>query len=141
MSSAVLAEENKTLARRFREDIWRDLSIAEEICDNEAVIHVNDPLTPELGKGPEGLKQLINMYLTAFPDANCVIDELVIEGDKVVARWTGGGTHEGNLGEIAPTGKQIKITGIEIHRIVEGKIRETWMNWDTLGMLKQLGVS
>jgi steroid delta-isomerase-like uncharacterized protein len=141
MSTAVLAEENKRLARRFREDIWKDLSIANEICADDAVFHVDDPLTPELEKGPEGLRRLINTYLSAFPDAGCTIDKLVIEGDTVVARWTARGTHQGSLGSLAPTGKQIKITGIEIHRIENGKIKETWINWDTLGMLTQLGVS
>ena len=141
MSTAVLAEENRRLARLFRVDIWSDLNIADEISAPDAVFHVDDPLTPELEKGPEGLKQLINTYLTAFPDASCTIDKLVIDGDTVVARWTATGTHQGNLGTAPPTGKQIKITGIEIHRIENGIIQETWINWDTLGMLKQLGIS
>ena len=140
MSTAVLAEENSRLARLFRVDIWNDLSIADEISAADAVFHVDDPLTPELASGPEGLRQLINTYLGAFPDASCTVDKLVIEGDTVVARWTATGTHRGNLGSIAPTGKPIKITGIEIHRIENGKIKETWINWDTLGMLKQLGI-
>lgn len=140
MSAAVSTEQNKALARRFREEIWTDLNIADGICDDDAVFHINDSLTPELEKGPAGLKRLVNTYLTAFPDASCKIDELVVEGDKVIARWTGGGTHQGSLGEIAPTGKQVKITGIEIHHIVGGKIKETWMNWDALGLLKQIGV-
>ena len=139
--TAVSAEENKTLARRFREEIWQDLSLADEICDDDATIHISDPLVPDLGTGPAALKQLVTMYLTAFPDAGCTIEDLVVEGDKVVARWTGHGTHNGNLGTITPTGKQVRVTGIEVHRIADGKIQETWMNWDTLGMLKQLGVS
>ena len=141
MSAAVSAEESKALARRFREEIWTNLALADEICDEEAVLHVHDPLVPDLGKGPQALKQLVTMYLTAFPDANCSIEEVVVEGDRVVARWSGRGTHEGNLGTIAPTGKQVSVTGIEIHRIAGGKIQETWMNWDTLGMLQQLGLA
>jgi steroid delta-isomerase-like uncharacterized protein len=141
MSTAVLAEENKRLARLFRVDIWNDLSIADQIAAPDAVFHVDDPITPELASGPEGLKQLINTYLGAFPDASCTLDKLVIEGDTVAARWTARATHQGNLGGIAPTGKQIEITGIEIHRIENGQIKETWINWDTLGMLKQLGIS
>ena len=141
MSTAVLAEENSKLAIRFREEVWRDLNVANEICAEDAVFHINDPLTPELGTGPEGYQQLIKMYLSAFPDASCKVDEIVVENNMVVARWTGGGTQEGSLGNIPPTGKKIEITGIEIHRIEKGKIQETWMNWDTLGMLTQLGIS
>jgi len=143
MSAPVSAEKNKALARRFREEIWKsgNLAIADEIYDHDAVIHVNDPLTPDFGKGPQAFKQIVTMYLTAFPDVNCTIEDLVVEGDKVVARWTGRGRHQGNLGNTAPTGKQVTVTGIDIHRIAGGKIKETWTNWDALGMLQQLGLS
>jgi ketosteroid isomerase-like protein len=141
MSAAALAEEHKSLAHRFREEVWKNLAIDDQICAEDATIHAHDPLTPELDKGPVGLKQLVTLYLTAFPDAARTVEDLVVEGDKVVARWTGRGTHQGKLGQIAPTGRQVTVTGIEIHRIAGGKIQETWINWDTLGMLQQLGVS
>jgi predicted ester cyclase len=143
MSSAVRAQENETLARRFRQEIWKpgNLAIADEICGSEAVIHVSDPLTPKLEKGPQGLKQIVTMYLTTFPDAECTIEDVVVEGDKVVARWIGRGTHRGQLGALTPTGRSVVVTGIEIHRIAGGKIQETWMNWDALGLLQQLGAT
>ena len=141
MSTAAIAEENSKLALRFREAIWRDLNVAYEICAEDAVFHINDPLTPELAAGPEGYQELIKMYLGAFPDASCKVEQIVVENNMVVARWTGRGTQQGSLGNIPPTGNEIEITGIEIHRIENGKIQETWMNWDTLGMLTQLGIS
>ncbi len=141
MSTAVSTDEIKRLALRFRENIWKDLSVADDIIANDAVFHINDPLSPPLEQGPTGYKSLISMYLDAFPDASCTVDEIVAEKNMVVARWNGGGTHQGSLGNIPPTGNQISITGINIHRIEDGKIKETWMNWDTLGMLTQLGIS
>ena len=143
MSSPALANENKALARRCREDLWKpgNLAIADQIYDSDALIHNFDPLTPDFGKGPEAVKQVVRMYQAAFPDAACTIEDLFAEGDKVVARWIGRGTHKGNLGTTAATGKQVTVTGIDTYRIAGGKVKESWTNWDTLGMLKQLGVS
>ena len=61
------------------------------------------------------------------------------EGDKVVTRWTGRGTHQGELMGISPTGNQLEITGLTIDRIEGGQVVETWDQYDTLGMLRQLG--
>jgi len=88
----------------------------------------------------EGFKQLVTMNRTAFPDLHFTLEDLVAENDKVVARWTARGTHKGPLRGIAPTGKQVTVTGITIFRITGGKVAERWFNEDTLGMMQQLGV-
>jgi steroid delta-isomerase-like uncharacterized protein len=136
-------ETNQALARRFREELFNtgNLSIADEICSPQAVHHVNDPLTPDFGPGPEGLKQIVSLYRTAFPDARCTVEDLIAEEGKVLARWTARGTHQGNLGDIAPTGRQVTVTGMDVFSIAEGKIQESWINWDTAGMLRQLGAT
>jgi predicted ester cyclase len=135
-------EESRTIARRFREEIWNtgNLGVADQICASAAVFHIHDPLTPDFGSGPKALKQLVTMYRAAFPDAHCTIEDILSEGDKVVIRWTARATHDGYLGKTPPTGKSMKITGIDILRIAGGKIVESWVNWDTLGMLQQLGI-
>jgi SnoaL-like polyketide cyclase len=69
-----------------------------------------------------------------------IIEDQIAEGDTVVTRWTGTGTHQGDLLGMAPTGKPAKVMGIWIHRLAGGKIVESWNVWDTLGMLQQLGV-
>jgi len=137
-----MSAENKTIARRLRQDIWNtgNLGIADELCAVDALFHTNDPLTADLGRGPAALKQLVTMYRTAFPDAHVTIEDYVAEGDRVVVRWTGRGTHRGKLGNIAPTDRKITVTGIDIFHVSGGKVRECWTNWDTLGMLQQLGV-
>jgi steroid delta-isomerase-like uncharacterized protein len=138
-----MSEENKVIARRFREEIWNtgNATIADDICAPNSNHHNNDPLTPDFGRGPASLKELVNMYRSAFPDARCTIDDLVAEGDRVVIRWTGRGTHQGKLGGLSPTNKTATVTGMDILRVTGGKIQESWTNWDTLGMLQQLGVA
>ncbi|HEY6410245.1 MAG TPA: ester cyclase, partial [Ktedonobacteraceae bacterium] len=68
------------------------------------------------------------------------IEDLVAEGDKVVTRWTWRGTNQGEFQGMPPTGKEVAGSGISIHRIAEVKIAEAWVNFDTLGMLQQLGM-
>ena len=86
-----------------------------------------------------GLKQLLTAAMTAFPDAHHVVEDLIAEGDKVVARVTTRGTHRGEIMGIPPTGKRVSWTWIEIDRIKDGKIVECWDNSDDLGLMQQLG--
>ena len=133
-------EENKAKQRRIWEEVLNqgDLSVADEIIPPNYVYH--GPMGMEF-KGPEGFKQIITMYRTAFPDIHITVDDMVAEGDKVVSRITARGTHKGELMGIAPTGKQIIITGIYISRYVGGKEVEVWASSDMLGMMQQLGVA
>jgi hypothetical protein len=80
------------------------------------------------------------MYLTAFPDAQFVIEEQIAVGDKVATLWTATGTHQGELMDIPPTDAYAITTGINIAQIVDGQIVEEWAHWDALGQMQQLGV-
>jgi steroid delta-isomerase-like uncharacterized protein len=135
-----MSEENKALARRFIEEAFNqgNLDVIDETTSSEWVHH--DPAMPEEGHGPEGAKQFVQMYRSAFPDTHITIEDQVAEGDKVVTRWTARGTHEGELMGITPTGNRVEITGITIDRIEGGKTVETWDHYDALGMMQQLGV-
>jgi steroid delta-isomerase-like uncharacterized protein len=97
------------------------------------------PGMPEM-RGPEGFKQLVSMFRTAFPDLNMVIDDMLADGDKVAFRWTGTGTHQGDLMGIPPTGKRVTTTGLVISRFAGDKVVEDYEIIDTLGMMQQLGV-
>lgn len=132
--------ENKAVVRRLMEEVWSkgDLSVADEIIAASYVNH--DPSTPESGSGPEAYKQVVTLYRDAFPDAKFDIDDMVAEGDKVAIRYTCRGTHRGELKPIPATGKPVTITGMLIFRVSRGRIEEGWVNWDTLGLLRQLGV-
>ncbi len=90
--------------------------------------------------GTEEFKQLLSVYITAFPDARFTVEDEIAEGERVASRYTFRGTHQGELMGIPPTGKSVTVTGMIINRIVNGQSEEGWLNFDALGMLQQLGV-
>jgi steroid delta-isomerase-like uncharacterized protein len=124
---------------RIVEEIWRQgkLDVADEIFAPDYVGHVAG--SPDL-HGPEGYKQFVSMSLTDFPDVHITIEDIIAEGDKVAGRWTLTGTHQGEFVGIPPTGVQVTVTGITIHRLFDDKVVEDWIISHTLGMLQQLGV-
>ncbi len=80
------------------------------------------------------------MFAAAFPDGQMTIEDLVAEGDRVVARTTFNGTHQGEMQGIPATGKAVSVSGITIFRLDNGKIAEGWLVNDNLGLMQQLGV-
>lgn len=87
------------------------------------------------------LRQFFDSVFAAFPDAERrVEDQMTDDLNHVVTRWTATATHQGEFMGIAPTGKRVTITGINIVRIESGKIVEEWQQWDSLGLMQQLGV-
>ncbi|HLX55599.1 MAG TPA: ester cyclase [Ktedonobacteraceae bacterium] len=133
-------EDNKALARRFIQEIWdqKNLAVADELM---AASHVryNPGSPPGLPSGLEGFKLFGSAYFAAFPDLRTTIEDQVAEGEMVVTRWTSHGTNTGSLFGLPATHKSATITGITIIRIVDGKVVQTWTNFDNLGMLQQLG--
>ncbi len=109
----------------------------DELFAPNFVLH--DPSVPQEVRGIEAMKQYITMYRTAYPDTRFVVEDQIAEGDRVVTRWTGQGTHQGELMGISPTGNRVTVTGIEFDRVSGGKLQETWVNYDALGMMQQLG--
>jgi len=99
---------------------------------------MHDPQVPA-GDGPRAMIDVVSAYQQGV-DGHWQIEEIFSTGDRVVARWTGSGTHVGDMNGIAPTGKKVEVDAISIHRVQDGKIAETWQVWDTLGFLQQLGV-
>jgi steroid delta-isomerase-like uncharacterized protein len=137
------ANENlSVIARRTREEIWNtaNFALVEQDYAPDCVLHILDPVTPDLGRGLSAVKQLITFYRAAFPDARCTVEDLVADGDKVVVRWTARATNSASLMGRPATGRQVVVTGIDIYRFAGGKIQETWTNWDTAGLLQQLGL-
>ena len=132
-------DANERASTRIIEEIFGggNYDLADDVGRADAVGH--DPALPEPVKGPEGLKEAARGYRAAFPDLELTVENAIAEGDLVTIRWTARGTHKGDLFGIAPTGKQATVTGITIDRYAGGKIAESWTNWDTLGLLQQLG--
>ncbi len=135
-----MSEGNKFVIRRSFEELWNkgNLSLADELFAPNYTHH--DPSTPDFGRGPESEKKRATLYRTAFPDLQFTIEDIIAEGQTVIARWSCRGTHKGDLSGIAPTGKQVTISGVSVARFTGGKMVEGWVNWDALGLMQQLGV-
>ena len=131
----------ETLSRRIFEEIWnyRNLAVIDELFAPEYVHH--DPQSPDVIDGIEGYRRFVQRYLTAFPDIHIAIHDEIATGSTVVTRWTALGTHDGDLPGIPRTGRSISVSGITIARTRNGKIVESWNNWDALGMMRQLGAA
>ena len=131
-------EENKSIVRRYQE-IYNSNAL-----DALGEVVAEDLLTPKImpgiPSGIEGAKVAHQMMLAGFPDYQTVIEELIAEADKVVARITMSGTHTGSFMGIPATGKHVEFTGIYIARIASGKIVEHWGEEDGVSLLAQLGV-
>ena len=131
-------EHNKVLVRRLmEEDISQgDAQVAAAIIHPEFVDHTNPP---GMQHGLEGHNAIVQLFRTVFPDLVWHIDDLIAEGDKVVARTTMRGTHLGSFFGVPPSGKTVEMTGVHIVRIADGRIIEHWGNNDDLGLMRQLG--
>jgi steroid delta-isomerase-like uncharacterized protein len=132
------SEQNKAIVRRAFEEPWKgNLDVVDELIASDYIGY--DPANPEPLRGPEGVREFIASYRAAFPDARITVEQQLAEGDLVATRWSGRGTHEGELMGISPTGKEVTVSGLTISRLQRGKIVEEFLNWDTLGMMQQLG--
>lgn len=129
--------ENKAKFLILYEEILNKgkLELFDELCAPNFVKHAIPP-SPDFGI--EGSKQSVKMLLEAFPDIKYTVEDMIEEGDKIVARWTAQGTHKGSFMGIPPTGKQISFSGIEIIRIKDGKAVEEWEELDRAGLMQQL---
>lgn len=134
-----MSEQNKALVRRGVENVWngRNVDVIDEVVASDFIIHATSP-DKEI-HGREGVRQQFAGLRAAFPDLHFTIEDHIAEGDRVVTRWTAQGTHHGEFQGIPPTGRQVKLTGIDIDRVAAGKVVECWMNMDELGLLQQLG--
>ena len=134
-----MSEGNKAIVRRLFEEVWNkgNSQVTDELFTPNYAHH--DASTPDVGRGPESEKKRATLYRTAFSDLRLTVEDIIAEGETVMARWSCRGTHKGDLSGIAPTGKQFAITGITIARLAGGKIVEGYVNWDALGLMQQLG--
>jgi steroid delta-isomerase-like uncharacterized protein len=134
-------EEGKAIVRRLLEEIWTrgNLALVDEMLTTSFVRY--GPAAEGEVRGREGLKRLVTMYRTAYPDLRVRLEEQVAEGALIAARWTAEGTHRGELMGIAPTGKAITVAGATIDRVAGGKIEAEWAYYDVMGMLQQLGAA
>lgn len=133
------AEANKQLVQYTYAALFNsgNLAIADEVVSADFVNHGTPPHVPG---GPEGLRQMVVMLRTAFPDLHYEIKEIIGEGDWIAARTILRGTHNGPFFGIAPTGRQVVQEQIHLIRFANGKGVENREVRDDLGLLQQLGV-
>jgi len=137
-------EKNKALYRRLVEEGMngRNLSLIEDLVAADFIGHWLFDAPPMQGR--DGFRQWVSGFLQAMPDWHGTLDQLLADGDTVVARWTVRGTQTGEwrtaTGAIPPTGKALAVPGIHIARFVDGKLVELWHSQDRLGMFQQLGL-
>ena len=137
-----MSEENKQLLRRWFDEVWNKgrADAIEEMFDENGIAHglSDDPLNPM--RGPRDYRPFYKVFREAFPDLQIVIEDMVAEGDKVAARCSVRGKHEGEFLGRAATQSPVEITGITIVRIANGKIVEAWNNFDFMKLHQQVGL-
>ena len=131
-------EDNKAVIRRWIEAYNnRDMQAEADVLDPGYVAHV--PAAPGPLEGLEAWRKFTAPFVEAFPDLRLTVEDILSEGDKVAARVAFHGTHRGEFQGIAPTGKEVAFSSIEVNRVVGGKVEEHWVELDLLGLMQQLG--
>jgi len=132
-----MSEQNKAQIRRVIEKVYNqgDLAVVDDIAASDLVIHAS---SQEI-YGREGAKQYVAALRAGFPDLHFTVEEQIAEGDMVVTRWTACGTHRGEFQSVPATGREIRLTGTDIDRVIGGKVVECWAHVDELGLMRQLG--
>jgi steroid delta-isomerase-like uncharacterized protein len=130
-------EANKAVLRRFYEEFWNagNVDAIDELVADDYVDHQPVPGTPA---GKAGFADLIRLWHTGFPDMTETVEALIAEGDLVVGRFTFRGTHTGEFMGIAPTGRPVSMTGVDVVRIADGRIAEFWYAEQLHDLLRQL---
>jgi steroid delta-isomerase-like uncharacterized protein len=131
-------QENRAVVGRFLDQVISrgDLAAADELCASDLVWHgVGIGDLPDL----ESFKRSVGPFFSAFPDLHVTTEDLIADGDRVVARYTWRGTHRGDFFGIPATGRSVTVAGTSIYRISDGKIAEEWWLEDLLGLMRQIG--
>jgi steroid delta-isomerase-like uncharacterized protein len=135
-----MSAEAKAIVRRLYEDVWnkRKLELVSDLISPSHALHDNNSSGSSVG--PEAYKAQMAVFLAAFPDLRFTVEDTVAEKDKVAASWTISGTHKGEFWGVRPTNKKVSLDGITIHHISNGKIIDSYISSDTVGLMRQLGL-
>src|SRR5260221_3944046 len=136
-----MSMENKAIVRRLYEEVWnkRRVELVDELMSPSHAMHDNH--LPDSVVGPEAYKRNVARFVTGFPDVRFTVEDMVAENDKVAVAWTLSGTHQGEFRGISPSGKKVSLEGTTIHHIANGKIMDSYVSADYLGLMQQLGVA
>jgi steroid delta-isomerase-like uncharacterized protein len=131
------AESYKDLVRRYYELLWNcwNFALADELIAESVVFRGSLGIGVQ---GREGFKECMRTVRRAFPDFHNHIEELIAENDRVAARLTYTGTHQGDVLGIAPTGRRVSYAGVALFRVVDNRVAEGWVLGDVHGLVQQL---
>jgi steroid delta-isomerase-like uncharacterized protein len=137
-SSEMTTEHNKTIVRRFFEEVVSNgnLAVVDELCSRDYRVHAT--LSGPDAIGLDQMRELVRSFRSSFPDARITIEDMVAEGDRVAARLREQGTHGGEFRGIPPTGRRVSYGSMTFLRLVDGKIAEHWGLLDMPSLLQQL---
>jgi steroid delta-isomerase-like uncharacterized protein len=137
-----MPSENKKILLRFYEEVWnkRHIQVANELLSPSHALQGNHLLDSGAGiLGPEAYKLVVAQFLRGFPDLRFKVEDLVEEDGKVVVFWTISGTHQGEFHGVPATGKKMSMEGITISNLASGKILDSIVSLDMMGLMQQLG--
>ena len=116
-----------------------DVSVDDKVFAADCVIHING--SPDRNLGVEGFKKMMAGLLAAFPDLRVTIEDQIVAGSKVATRWVAEGTNSAPFGNVPATGRRVRVDGLILDRVADGRVVERWEQWDQAGMMQQLGLA
>ncbi|HEX8871878.1 MAG TPA: ester cyclase [Candidatus Acidoferrum sp.] len=131
---------NKDVIERLYREVWngRKLGLIDQLFSKSHAL--DDPSVSGAAVGPAVYRSQVQLFLDGFPDLRFTVNETISEKGKIVAVWTVTGTHQGEFLGLAPSNKKMSIDGITVHEVADGKILESHVVWDALGLFDQLGI-
>jgi steroid delta-isomerase-like uncharacterized protein len=128
------------LVRRWFHEVWNEgkKELIDELMAPDCVAHGLGHGGRDL-IGPEGFKEFYHRFQGAFPDTHITVEDVFAVEDRVAARWVAAGTHQGEHLGLPASGQPFRVTGMTIVRYRDGRIVEGWNQFDTLGLLQQIG--
>jgi predicted ester cyclase len=142
LSGAATLAQNRAIGRRVLLELWGEgnLALADELYAPNYIDHVGSGPEPSRVSGPDGIKQGVTLFRTAFPDLAYTVEDEMAERDLVLTRFSARGTNLGPFLGHAPTGRVVTYSGFDMNRIAGSRIVESWVSYDALGLLQQLGL-
>jgi steroid delta-isomerase-like uncharacterized protein len=136
-----MSTDNKAILRQLYEEVWnkRRLELVDDLVSPSHALH--DPNVTGSAVGPEAYKRQVTRFIAAFPDLRFTIEDMFCEKEKLAVTWTISGTHKGEFMGVPATDKKVSVEGITISHLSDGKIMDSYISWDALGLLQQLGVT
>jgi predicted ester cyclase len=134
-----MAQDQKAVIRQVFDKVWNksDFSLIDRVYGPDYVAHVAG--APRDVEGPEQFKQFVALHGVLASDLSFSVDDQIAEGDSVATRWTATAMPTSGLVSMSTNGEKIKVAGISIHRFADGKIVESWDNWDALTLYQAMG--